>query len=254
MTKQKHFFLFRGLIREAEHWANFPAFLKAEHPGCEITLIDIPGAGAYFRSSSPLTVKGMVEEMRKVYLEKCLPQQECILVAISLGGMIAGQWMKSHPEDFKRAILINTSYGGYSGLFERLKPAALAYLLKVPALKGRAKEAHILRLVSNHKNVFDETLNIWEKIQKDRPVSLSNTIRQLAAGGTFRIGDFVPKIPVLILASKEDRMVSVNCSRAIAKKWNAPILEHPTAGHDLSADDPKWIVQKIKEFEEQQLS
>ena len=75
MTKQKHFFLFRGLIREAEHWANFPAFLKAEHPGCEITLIDIPGAGAYFRSSSPLTVKGMVEEMRKVYLEKCLPQQ-----------------------------------------------------------------------------------------------------------------------------------------------------------------------------------
>jgi pimeloyl-[acyl-carrier protein] methyl ester esterase len=51
-----------------------------------------------------------------------------------------------------------------------------------------------------------------------------------------------------VLASPQDRMVSVNCSRAIAEKWQAPIVEHPTAGHDLSADDPKWLVSEISKF------
>ena len=248
MTKQKHFFLFRGLIREARHWGNFPDLLSEANPNCRITAIDIPGAGVYFRSPSPLSVKKMVESMRRVYLEQKKENEECILLAISLGGMIAAQWLKDYPQDFHKAILVNTSYGGISSVFDRLKFSALIHLLKVPVLKGRAKEAHILRLISNHKNIFDETLNLWEEIQKDQPVSLTNTIRQLAAGGLFRIGNFRPALPILILGSVHDRMVSVDCSRAIAKRWESPIFEHPTAGHDLSADDPHWIVERIREF------
>ena len=248
MTKQKHFFLFRGLIREAKHWGEFPELLAAAHPNSRVSMIDIPGAGVYFLSPSPLSIRKMVEGMRRVYLEHKKENEECILLAISLGGMIAAQWLKDYPQDFDKAILVNTSYGGISRVFDRLKFSAFIHLLKVPTLKGRAKEAHILRLVSNHKNVFDKTLNLWVDIQKEQPVSLSNTIRQLAAGGLFRIGNFKPTLPILILASVQDRMVSVDCSRAIAQKWNSEIHEHPTAGHDLSADDPHWIVNKVKEF------
>lgn len=247
MTKQKHFFLLRGLIREAKHWGDFPELLAKSQPDARVSTIDIPGAGVYFRSPSPLSVKKMVEGMRRVYLEQKKEGEECIVLAISLGGMIAAQWLKDYPEDFEKAILINTSYGGISKTLDRLKFGALLHLLKVPTLKGRAKEAHILRLVSNHKNVFDKTLNLWEEIQKEQPVSLSNTVRQLAAGGLFRIGNFKPTLPVLILASVQDRMVSVECSRAIAQKWESAIFEHPTAGHDLTADDPQWVVDKIKE-------
>ena len=248
MTKQKHFYLFRGLIREAKHWADFPELLQSAFPKAKITTIDIPGAGVYFRSPSPLSIRKMVEEMRQVYLETKKASDDPILLAISLGGMIAAQWLKAYPQDFNQAILVNTSYGGISGPFDRLKVSALMHLLKVPLLKGRAKEAHILRLVSNHKNRFDKNLNLWEAIQKERPVSLANTIRQLVAGGLYRIGQFTPQLPILILASTEDRMVSVACSRAIAVKWQAPIFEHPTAGHDLSGDAPEWIVEKIKDF------
>jgi pimeloyl-ACP methyl ester carboxylesterase len=248
MTKQKHFFLFRGLIREAMHWADFPDTLQEQFPGCSVTTIDIPGAGAFYQQSSPLSVKKMVEKMRQIYLEKFQQGQEPILVAISLGGMIAAQWMKDHPADFEKAILINTSYGGISPVFKRLKPRAFTYLLKVPLLKGRDKEAHILKLVTNHAHIFDKTLHLWDEIQKQRPVSLKNTFRQLVAGGTFRIGNFKPTIPVLILASTNDRMVSVDCSRSISKSWNAPIYEHPTAGHDLTGDDPEWVARKVIEF------
>lgn len=247
MTAQKHFYLIRGLIREAAHWGDFLDYLKKDYPTAKITTIDIPGAGEYFKSLSPLSILEMVDQMRKVFKAHSAPEEENVLIAISLGGMIAAKWMQTHPEDFARCVLINTSYRDYSPVFERLKPSALAYLLKVPTLKGRAKEAHILKLVSNNTDRFDSTLNLWDKVQQERPVSLKNTIRQLLAAARFKSDGFKPKIPTLILASVEDRMVSVHCSEKIAKAWNVPIMFHPTGGHDLSADDPQWIVEKIKE-------
>ncbi len=248
MTRQKHFYLIRGLIREARHWGDFPSHLLEKFPGANLTTLDIPGAGEFYNSPSPLSIKKMVEEMRRVYLEKTNPNDENILVAISLGGMISAQWMKLYPEDFKEAILINTSYGGLSPVYQRLKPDALKFLLKVPTLKGRAKEARILRLVTNHNQIFDRTLNLWEQIQKDRPVSLSNTIKQLLAAAFFRIGKWKPEIPVLLIGSKLDRMVSIECSRAIQKAWSVPLVEHMTGGHDLTADDPAWVSKEIHRF------
>lgn len=248
MTKQKHFFLFRGLIREGEHWGPFPKYLEASCPSCKVTNIDIPGSGEFFNTSSPLSIRKMVEQMRRVYIQKKDEGDDCILIAISLGGMIAAEWMKNYPEDFSRAVLINSSFGGLSSFYERLKPKALMHLSQTVRMKGRDKEAHILRLVLNHNSMFDQTLTLWDEIQKLRPVSLGNTLRQLTAAGLFRIGNYKPSIPILILASTHDRMVSVNCSRAIAEKWKFPLIEHPTAGHDLGADDPKWIVERVSEF------
>lgn len=248
MTKQKHFYLLRGLIREKGHWGAFLDELKRSYPEALITTIDIPGAGEYFQTDSPLTIHGMVEMMRKDYLNKKTENEEPYLIAISLGGMISLEWLRHHPNDFTKAIFINTSFGGISPVFDRLLPSALGYLVKVPFLKGRAKEAHILKLVSNNKDVFDSTLDLWDLVAQKRPVSIKNTLRQLTAAARFSARDFVPKLPVLILACPEDRMVSVRCSREIAKRWNLPIKEHPTAGHDLTADDPQWVCEEIKEF------
>lgn len=247
MTKQKHFYLIRGLIRESRHWGNFSDFLKAEFPDCLITYIEIPGAGSLFKENSPLSVNAMVKTMREEYLKNKTKDEEAVLVAISLGGMIACEWVKNYPEDFHSMALINTSFGDVSPLFHRLKFDAIKYLLKVPLLKGKQKEEWILKLVKNHTHDFEEVLDLWAQIQTDRPVAAKNALRQLFAAATFRLGNFRPAIPVVILGSTNDRMVSVECSRAISKKWNVPLYEHPTGGHDLSADDSKWISEKIKE-------
>jgi pimeloyl-ACP methyl ester carboxylesterase len=247
MNKQKHFYLVRGLIREKGHWKPLIQELQEHFPEAKITTIDIPGAGEHVMKTSPLTISTMVEEMRQEYLAKKKEGELSLLIAISLGGMIAVEWMKKYPEDFQHATLINTSLGSVSKVYERLMPSAFVHLLKVPFLKGRAKEARILRLVSNHKQVFDKTLNHWEEIQRERPVTLPNTLRQLFAAAWFGSGNFRPPMPVTLLASVHDRMVNVSCSRDLAKKWDAPILEHPTGGHDLSVDDPAWVVLKLKD-------
>src|SRR5690606_22224052 len=130
-------------------------------------------------------------------------------VSISLGGMISAEWMKRHPKDFLNATLINTSMGGISPLHHRLRPSALLHLLKVAFLEGRNKEASIIDLICNNKDYYEETLNLWDEIQKERPVSLSNSLRQLFAAATYRPGNFVPPIPVQLLVGIHDRMVNV---------------------------------------------
>jgi pimeloyl-ACP methyl ester carboxylesterase len=247
MTKENHFYLFRGLVREKGHWGDFPDHLLTAFPQSLVTMIDLPGAGEHYKKSSPFTVKGIVEEMRREYLGTLRSGDSPHLVAISLGGMIAVEWMKRYPDDFKSATLINTSAGGDSPFYDRLRPAAFLHLLKVPFLSGRAKEARILELVSNNSSVFEETLTEWEKICLERPVSLENSLRQLFAAAFWETGDFTPHVPVTLLASIQDRMVSVECSRRLAMKWRTPLKEHPTAGHDLSVDDPQWVAQIIQE-------
>lgn len=247
MTKQKHFYLIRGLIREKGHWGTFPDELQARFPDALISTIEIPGAGDYHKGVTPLTIAEMVEQMRLDFLKFKAPSEESYLVAISLGGMIAVEWMKKHPADFVHASLINTSFGNVSPVFHRFKPSAFFFLLKVPILKGRAKEERILRLVTNDQKIFDTTLNTWEEVQKLRPVSFKNGMRQLFAAARFKVKDFTPPIPLQIITATHDRMVDAECSRSIARKWKIPLKEHPTAGHDLTVDDPKWVAEKVFE-------
>jgi pimeloyl-ACP methyl ester carboxylesterase len=196
---------------------------------------------------TPLSIDGMVEIMRREFTKLPLKtDQQNVLIAISLGGMIAARWLKNHPEDFQRAVLINTSYGDFAPLWKRLKPSAFFKLLKVFTAKGFAKELRILEVVSNRPENYQRVAEHWAQIAEERPVSVPNTFRQLLAASRFTTGGFLPRIPVLVLASTQDRMVDASCSRAIARVWGTPLMEHPSAGHDLSTDEPGWIAEEVR--------
>lgn len=243
-----HFYLVRGLIREARHWGTLPDHLLRVFPEARITCLDLPGAGLHFQRRSPLQVEQMVDVMREEFLQNRIAGETAVLVAISLGGMIAAQWLLNHTEDFHRAVLINTSFGRLSPLPHRLRPGALVDMARAALGATGDREAAILRLVSNHANARDQALPLWNAIRAERPVSFENTLRQLLAAARFRLGDGRPSVPTLLLAATDDRLVNVACSRAIARHWQVPLLEHPTAGHDLPLDDPDWIVKKIHVF------
>jgi pimeloyl-ACP methyl ester carboxylesterase len=55
----------------------------------------------------------------------------------------------------------------------------------------------------------------------------------------------VPGCPVLVLSSKDDRLVNPLCSARLASAWQAEHHEHPWAGHDLPHDDAGWLCQRI---------
>lgn len=247
-AEPRHFYLIRGLIREARHWGVLPDLLRRAFPGAQVSTLDIPGAGDYFRQASPLRVDDMVQRMRADFLQQAGVHEDATLIAISLGGMIAAHWLHAHPQDFRRVVLINTSFGGLSPFYHRLRPGALPAMVRAAFTRASQREAVILRLVSNNPAVFDAGVALWDGIRRERPVSAANTVRQLWAASGFRLPQQRPAVPVLLLASTGDRMVSVECSRAIARAWQAPLLEHGSAGHDLSLDDPDWILAQVRRF------
>ena len=245
----KHFFLLRGLIRESGHWGDFIPYLEKAFKKNKITTMDIPGTGVYYNDRSPLTIKAMVKSMRESYQKELIGKPERVLIAISLGGMIAAEWAKLFPNDFDRLIIINSSFRGFSPIYKRLKLSNIPRLIVNGFRRNiNAKEATIIKTVSNRPEKYQQTLKVWVDIQHKRPVSVSNSMRQLIAAARFHASKKRPRPLVLLLSGKGDRLVSPQCTLDIEKIWQVSHWSHPDAGHALTLDEPEWVVKQMKNW------
>lgn len=233
--------LLRGLAREARHWGEFPRLLReALPPGDEVLCLDLPGNGSRWRERSPASVPEMVAAARA----QVQGRTPCMLVALSLGGMVALEWAAQAPEEVEGCVLINSSLGAFSPFWQRLRPGSYGPLLRA-LLPGPlpARERAIWNMTSAQP-VREDVLAQWVAYADSQPVSAGNVLRQLVAAARFR-APMRPPVPVLVLVSRGDRLVAPACSRALAKAWELPLCEHPDAGHDLPLDDPRWIVAEV---------
>lgn len=254
-----HWLLIRGLAREARHWGGFPEKLRtALSAGAEtarVDCIDLPGAGCFSEMRSPLNIADITEFVREKFLEIRRRQRESgehprktYLCAISLGGMVASQWLDQWTRDIDGCVLINTSFNGFSPLHQRLQPRTLGHFVGILRNLGDAieSERHVLEMVSNRPEIREATAREWGAIHLSRPVSLENTGRQLIAAARFHAPARPPDVPVLLLSSIKDRMVHPACSEEIARRWpKAEFRRHAEAGHDLPLDDADWTVAEI---------
>ena len=96
-----HFVLLRGLSRQAVHWHRFPEILSARFPGSSCEAIDLPGVGQAAQRASPWSLAGIATDVRS----RCVPPSDgrpVHLIAISLGAMVAMEWLREHhPDDFE---------------------------------------------------------------------------------------------------------------------------------------------------------
>ena len=85
----------------------------------------------------------------------------------------------------------------------------------------------------------------WAAIAAARPVRAANVLRQLLAAARYRVPERAPEVPLLVLCSQGDRLVSPQCSRVLADRWELPLRTHPWAGHDLTLDAPGWVACEL---------
>lgn len=240
--------LLRGLGREARHWGEFPRLLQQALPRDDAVLaLDLPGNGSRRRERSPSSVEALAEAVRAEARQRGA-RGPLVLVALSLGGMVALEWTSRHPAEVGGCVLVNSSLRGLSLPWLRLRPRALAELaLAAWSVDAQARERRILRLTSNGP-VRAADLEAWTAHARSAPVARANLLRQLLAAARFRAPPAPPRVPLLLLASTRDRLVSVQCSRAMARTWRVPLAEHPRAGHDLALDDPAWLAERIAQW------
>lgn len=244
MMKIDQFVLIRGLGRESGHWLDFPLELAKTFPNAEMHLEDLPGFGHRRSMAFPNSIKSTTDMIR-ADAERYLKGTR-VLIAVSLGGMVAADWIFRYPDDFNAAILINTSFNGLSSPLERLRPEGVYSLANAALQKSpEAREKWILQLVSNHLSERERAHGAWSRIASDRPVQVSAFVKQLWAAAHFKTPRGRPDIPVLIVSSRQDRMVDPACSARIAERWRVPNIVHPSAGHDLALDDGPWLARTI---------
>ena len=239
--------LLRGLGREQRHWSRFPGQLR-EQLGDRVLCLDLPGAGTECKRPAPDSIAANVEDLRRRWLPAARDSGPWGIIGLSLGGMLALDWLHRYGDDFALGVLINSSAGKLSGPINRLRPGVAGIVLRIIFAKSRlARERLTLLLTSDVHGDDYQLAEEWAGFAKDSPVRTTAFLRQLYAALRFR-----PPVelhtPLLVLGSAKDRMVHPACSRAIARHYNAKIACHPSAGHDLPLDDPEWVCKRIAEF------
>ncbi len=240
--------LVRGLAREAGHWGAFgQALAERLDARDKVTAVDLPGNGVLHQAVSPASVPATSAALRDMLVRRAHPPY--VLVGLSLGAMVALELARRYPGEVAGCVVVNTSAGG-SPFWQRLRPRnywRLARLL-LPGLMPLERECRILAMTSCDPARHAAVAPAWAELARRHPVSGGNVLRQLAAAALFRSSPRRPAVPLLLLASAADGLVSPRCSQRLAASWSVPIRLHPAAGHDLALDDPGWVVAQIADW------
>ena len=242
----RQWILLRGLTRESAHWGEFADRFQQALPGDKMLALDLPGNGQLHQAQSPLSVHDMVQACRQSMAVRAMAPPYHLL-AMSLGAMVAAEWARVAPGEVAGCVLINTSMRPFSPFYHRMQWHNLAPLLQL-ALQWRladAAERIVLRITSNRAPERSAVIAQWAVVRRQRPVSAANALRQLLAAARYRASVVAPAAPTLLLGSQQDQLVSSRCSQAIAKAWGRPLHMHPFAGHDLTLDDPQWVIDEV---------
>lgn len=237
--------LLRGLSREARHWGAFPSILGEQLPGMRVLALDIPGVGVEKGRDCPASVPEIARDFHRRFEAQRGEGGEWFLLGVSFGGMIAMSWVEQFPDAFRKLVLVNTSAANLGLPHQRMRPEAIAGVLRATfTADPTPRERLILSLVSNVPEAREAALASWTSYATEAPITRATLVRQLAAASRYPAPRALP-IPSLVVVSDADRFVHPGCSERLSARIGAPLLRHPTAGHDLSLDDPRWLADQV---------
>lgn len=243
--KDNSVLLIRGLTREQRHWGVFKPLLQAAVP-YPVLSYDFAGTGQLYQQTSACTISALRQSVRQQWLA-AKPAGKVHLVAISLGGMLAADWAQHYPQEVASLVLINSSAKGLSAFYQRLNWRNYPAIAAALCYSRSQRERLILQLTSHTALTQPQLLADWQRWQQQSPVSVGNALRQLWAASRFQVSA-KPGCTTMLIRSLGDKLVSPQCSQALAEYWQAPLLSHPWGGHDLPLDDAPWLVQQLATF------
>jgi pimeloyl-ACP methyl ester carboxylesterase len=239
--------ILRGLTREVAHWGGFVDTLRAAMPDATVTPVELPGAGELRAQPWPGDVAAAMEDVRRRAALASPPTNGCrtFVFGMSLGGMLTMEWAARHPDELAGIVIGASSARDLSRPWQRMRPGAL------PAVLGgrfrrdvHARERGIVRVVTNRADRWGDVTARWADIARERPISGAAARAQLIAAMRWSAPARL-SVPALFVVGTTDRLVEASCSRALARRYAAPLVEHATAGHDLSTDEPEWLADQI---------
>jgi pimeloyl-ACP methyl ester carboxylesterase len=243
--------LLRGLGHEARHWGEFSEKLAKQDFCKQLILCDLPGAGVHHREAGYASVPEILKNIVDRYHEGMLSHKPLTLFGLSLGGMLSLEWLSTYPDLFSEYFILNASVGSLSPYYERMKFSAVPKILKIASKRKTVERERLILALTAHLRRNDETiLKQHVHIMESAPIRFPTLVKQLFAAVRYQGPKHLIKTPGLVLYSKHDDLVDSRCSVALAQHLSADAIVHETAGHDLTLDDPDWVIARMREFYE----
>ncbi len=250
------FFLLRGLSREHGHWGDdFINALKEQFPSATYTFMDLPGAGDYYDDKSFMSVKKMANFLHEEHKDSLAAHKgNNILLATSLGGIVALEWLDRHPDVFDGVIMVSSSFKGICKSKERVQPEAKREMISILLTGDMPKrEQKLLAINSNQRANDEELLEKWIEIQEERPISRWTMVKQGIGGMFYRPKKKKIKVPVLVLGTLEDKLVKPSCICKVSDWYKGEYAFHEDSGHGVPIDAPEWLMNISADWWERQL-
>jgi pimeloyl-ACP methyl ester carboxylesterase len=241
--------MMRGLVREARHWGHLKDYFAQRLPAASMHTVDFPGMGTEHHRQTPAKMDQIVDDTRARHLDArsksdIAANAKWGIFAVSLGGMVALNWASRYPNDFEYVVVANTSAGNLSTPFQRFSWRNLGKVARATFTRNSVRrEQLLLSFTVNNPNIDQgQVAQQWSQFPR---ASRSTLIRQMWAASRWKLPAQINS-NVLVLASEADRLCNVQCGKNIAAHIGAPIMIHPTAGHELPRDEPDWCIAQVQ--------
>ena len=229
-----------------------PNVLTSSFPDCfEVLGFDQRGMGQTDKPATDYTMRQYGDDAYN--LLRAAGWDECFVVGVSFGGMVAQELAINHPDCVKKLVLVCTSSGGQGGSSFPLHeiqdmPLEEKIKFRMSITDVRHDEQWQKDNPEQFRELFDNGMAA-ASFASDEPGKVEGARRQLAARAKHDTYDRLPQLnmPVLVCGGNHDGQATPEVVKALADRIQGSELSFFDGGHMFIQQNPAAF-EAITEF------
>jgi 3-oxoadipate enol-lactonase len=239
--------LVHGLGLPGIMWLGLPEELA--HQGYSVVTPDARGTGRSDVPRPPYSTAMLAADLARVIED--VKQGPALVVALSMGGMVAQQLALRHPDQVRGLVLGATTCGWPRG---RLPPPLFPLQVLWSLVDPDGTLPRIRRLMvgpgryDEDPSIFDE----WDREQRSAPMPWQGVVGHLSAAATHSTGLALRRLrcPTTVVVGESDQLLPPENSHILARLIpDAELVALPDAGHAFPLERPEVLPQLIHELQ-----
>jgi pimeloyl-ACP methyl ester carboxylesterase len=239
--------LVQGLGLPGKMWLGLPGGLARR--GYSVVTPDCRGTGSSDVPLPPYTMAALAADLAAVI--DAVDRGPALVVAVSMGGMVAQRLALNHPERVRGLVLAATTCGLPHGrlpspLFPLLVLRSLVDDDAIPAIRR-------LMLAPGRFDAQPEIFDVWDREQVAAEMPWQGILGHLTAAAVHSSGFELDRIrcPTVVLTGEGDQIMPPVNSRILARRIpGARLMVLPGAGHAFPLEQPEAIPDAMQLVEE----